>query len=80
MVLTRLVMSERQAVKRDRPARIRLGVILKGRENEWVALSDSMDVIATGKTVAEARQAARDKGHDLPVIVWAPASFKGFHL
>jgi hypothetical protein len=82
MAATRAVVMDvrRARLKRDQPGRIRLDAILKGHENQWVALSDSMEVIGAGRTVEAARQAARDKGHDLPLIVWAPPSFRGFCL
>ena len=70
----------RTQVRSERPDRIRLGTILRGHEGHWVALSESMEVVASGKTIREAREAARLNGHDLPVIVWAPPSLEGYQL
>lgn len=66
---------------RERPNRVHLGKLLIGHENRWVALDDVLSrVVASGDTLAKAIADAETKGHEAPIVLWAPASLTGFHL
>lgn len=60
---------------------IDLSKILEPYSNEWVALSiDEKKVIASGKTVKEALQKAKQKGENSPILTKVPTEYGNYVL